>query len=421
MSKIKVLNDDYLHKDNYLYQDEWYNNKMFCIDSRKIFIDGSGKIRTSENYLIIDDKLVVDIDTESQDVYNINVVDNIKNINGIHDVGNEQLNTFLDSFNDDFISLDDSIEKMTPILEMLEKGEYYISYVNIFPITSEGNFFWDLSSDSRVFSSFDYGYLLPMYIRGAENHNFYNEDRVKYYLDRYNKTTKRPVPIIINTSGRDYENIVLDGHHKIIASYLKNEPINTIMIMKSFQYVKDALTPIPQKWLFNIKLINNHSSSVSTIFSKIEYNFKNKYKSTLNKEPSIECQNIFNDKLYKTNNKYPDLSTLMDIYHLRSDNFVKDEDGLDLRTRCLKLLNLFITERNKAKEYALKIANQTEENIDVYLAFKILSNYEDNDTREFFLNYYEYYFSDYYSNYNDNSKIENYLYKIALDYLEIEE
>lgn len=421
MSIVKILNDDYLNKDNYVYQNEWYNNKQFCIDSRKVFIEGTGKIRISEKYLVIDNKLIVDIETESQDTYNINAIDNIKNINGIHDADNEQLNNFLDSFNDDFISLDDTIEKMNPLLEMFEKGEYYIGYVNIFPITSEGNFFYDLSSDSKVLRSIDYSYLIPMYIRGAENYSYYNEERVKYYLDRYDKTTKRPVPIVINLSGYDYQNIVLDGHHKIIASYLKNEPIRAIMIMKKNQYVKEPLTPIPQKGMINIKLINNHSSSIPRIFSKIEYNFKDKYKSTLNKETSIEYKNIFNDKLYKTNNKYPDLSTLINIYHLESSSLVQDEDGLDLKTRCNKLLNLFLTDRNDAKKYALKIANQSETNIDVYLAFKILSNYQDEEIKEFFLNHYEYYYSDYYSNDNDDNNIENLLYKIAIDYLEIDE
>lgn len=420
MNKITILNDDYLNKNNNIYQNEWYNNKMFCIESKKIFIDGSGKIKTSEKYLTIDDKLIIDVERKSQDLHNISFIDNIKNINGVHDINNKELNIFLDSFNDDYISLEDSINKMTPLLEMLEKGEYYIGYVNIFPTTSEGNFFWDLSTDSRVYNSIDYAYLLPMYIRGTENYHFYNEDRVNYYLDRYNKTTTRPTPIIINLSGYDYENVVLDGHHKIIASYLNNEPIRAIMIMKNNKYVKDALTPTKQKGLFNIKLINNHPSSVSTIFSKIEYNFKDKYKSHLNKDISIEYQNIFNNTLYKTNNKYPNLSTLIHIYHTESSSFVKDEDGLDLRTRCFKLLNLFVTDRNKTKEYALKIANQTEYNIDVYLAFKMLSNYQDKDVKEFFLNYYEYYFSDYYSNYEDDSKIENSLYKIALDYLELE-
>ena len=79
---------------------------------------------------------------------------------------------------------------MTPLLEMLEKGEYYINYVNILPITTENNFFWDLSSDSRVYTSIDYGYLIPVYIRAAEAYDFYNEDRINYYLERYEKNKR---------------------------------------------------------------------------------------------------------------------------------------------------------------------------------------------------------------------------------------
>lgn len=119
---------------------------------------------------------------------------------------------------------------MTPLLEMLEKGNYYIGYINIFPITNEGNFFWNYSNDSKILTNTDYCYFLPLYIRASENYNFYNEDRLKYYLDRYDNTNKRPTPIVINC--QEYENIVIDGHHKILASYLRNEPIRAIMIMR---------------------------------------------------------------------------------------------------------------------------------------------------------------------------------------------
>lgn len=99
---------------------------------------------------------------------------------------------------------------------------------------------------------------------------------------------------------------------------------------------------------------------------------------------SIKYKKIFNHKIYKTNNKYPELSTLINIYHLEKNSLIKDEAGLDLRMCCFKLLNLFITDRKKVKEYTLKIANKTEIDIDVYLAFKILRNYNDNDVKEFF-------------------------------------
>ena len=241
MSKIKKLEITELEKRDFL------NDKLICLDSQKIYVEGNRIIKINDDYLTIDDKLVVDIEREPQDIDHINNIDNIKNINGIHQIKNQNINNFLDSFNDNFISLDDSIKKMTPLLEILEIGEYYINYVNILPITTENNFFWDSSSASRVYTSIDYGYLTPIYIRAAEKYDFYNEERVNYYLDRYEKTKERPTQIIINLSGKDYENIVLDGHHKIVASYLKNEPIKAIMIMNCKKNVKDSLTAMPQK------------------------------------------------------------------------------------------------------------------------------------------------------------------------------
>ena len=303
---------------------------------------------------------------------------------------------------------------MTPLLEMLEKGEYYINYVNILPITTESNFFWNLSSDSRVYTNIDYGYLIPIYIRAAEGYDYYNEDRVNYYLDRYKKTKERPTPIIINLSGKDYENIVLDGHHKIVASYLKNEPIKAIMIMNCKKNIKDSLTAMPQsKGIFNIKLINNHPSILSRTFAEIEYKTKKNYKSKLNKEKNIEYKNIFKDKIYETKYKYPDLGTSISIYHIYPNNFSKDEENLNVKERCYKLIDLFFNNRDKSKEYALKVAKRTDIDMDVYLAFTILFNFDDEEVIFFF--------SDYYSNYCGFDESTNYLYKISALYLDIDE
>lgn len=408
MNNIKQLEITEQEKINFL------TDKLLCIDSRKIYVEGNGTIKINDDYLTIDDKLVVDIEVEPQDTYYINTIDNIININGIHQIKNEYLNKFLDSFNDDFISLDDSIEKMTPLLEMLEKGEYYINYVNIFPTTTENKFFWDLSSDSRVYKSIGYGYLIPTYIKASEAYDFYNEDRVNYYLDRYEKTKERPTPIIINLSGEDYENIVLDGHHKIVASYLKNEPIKAIMIMKYKNNIKNTLNVIPQsEGTLKTKLVNNQSLPLSSVFTTIEYKFKNKYKSKLIKEKNVEYNNIFKDKIYETKYKYPNMETLMSIYHIQPNNFSKDEENLNVEERCYNLLNLFMNNRKESKEYALKIAKRTDVDIDVYLAFTILYNFNDDDVIFFF--------ADYYSNYCDFDESTNYLYKMSALYLDIEE
>ena len=408
MNKIKQLKITEKEKRNFL------NDKLLCIDSRKIYVEGNGTIKINDDYLTIDDKLIVDIEIEPLDTYHINTINNIKNINGIHQIKNENLNNFLDSFNDDFISLDESIKKMTSLLEMLELGEYYINYVNIFPTTTESNFFWDLSSDSRVYTSIDYGYLIPIYIRAAEGYDYYNEKRVNYYIDRYEKTKERPTPIIINLSVYDYQNIVLDGHHKIIASYLKNEPIKAIMIMKCKKNIKEQLNIVPQrKGILNIKLINNLQSEVSRKFYEIGYNTQKEYKSKLNKKQNIEYKNIFQDKVYETKYKYTNLGTLISIDYVMPYNLSKDEDNLNLKERCNKLLELFFTNRNNSKEYALKIAKRTDIDIDVYLAFTILFNFNDEDVIFFF--------SDYYSNYCGFDESTNYLYKISALYLGLDE
>jgi len=117
--------------------------------------------------------------------------------------------------------------------------------------------------------------------------------------------------------------------------------------------------------------------------------------------------------MYEKKYKYPNLGTLMTIYHIHPNNFSKDEENLNIEERCHKLLDLFLTNRNKSKEYALQIAKRTEIDIDVYLAFTILFNFNDEDVIFFFL--------DYYSNYYDFDESTNYLYKMSALYLDIDE
>ena len=69
--------------------------------------------------------------------------------------------------------------------------------------------------------------------------------------------------------------------------------------------------------------------------------------------------------------------------------------------------------RKESKEYALKIAKRTDVDKDVYLAFIILFNFDEDEVIFFF--------SDYYSNYCEFDESTNYLYKLSALYLDIDE
>ena len=54
MTKIRKLEITELERSDFL------NDKLICIDSRKIYVEGNGTIKINDDYLTIDDKLVVD-------------------------------------------------------------------------------------------------------------------------------------------------------------------------------------------------------------------------------------------------------------------------------------------------------------------------------------------------------------------------
>ena len=71
MTKIRKLEITEPEKRDFL------NDKLICIDSRIIYVEGNGTIKINDDYLTIDDKLVVDIEVEPQDIEHINTIDNI--------------------------------------------------------------------------------------------------------------------------------------------------------------------------------------------------------------------------------------------------------------------------------------------------------------------------------------------------------
>ncbi len=145
--------------------------------------------------------------------------------------------------NKDFISLEQSIQDMSPLLMLLEPGLYVIGDIKHYPTNGMDQFFWNTNNKFEVNNASAPAYLshfeldhfyfdgTPSYLYPTQHSKFYNSDRVEYYKNRLKNTNNKPRAIVYNFE--EYLSLIIDGHHKACAATLLNKSVDTITIMPS--------------------------------------------------------------------------------------------------------------------------------------------------------------------------------------------
>ncbi len=158
---------------------------------------------------------------------------------GIEKANCRELEKVRDAVNAPFVSLDRSIDDLSPILTLLESGLYVIADAVCFPTGGDGNFFWNAPNEPTespataavLLTDDDYEYVSgqPVYLYPTQNGNCYNEERVCYYMDLFRQREQPPRAIVYNFG--EFINFVLDGHHRACAAALLKRPLNCIVII----------------------------------------------------------------------------------------------------------------------------------------------------------------------------------------------
>ena len=143
--------------------------------------------------------------------------------------------------NADFISLENSIKAMEPLLKLFETGFYLIAEAECYPTDGNGNFFWNIPNEFTDFPATGLAYLKdsdtycifnqPVYLYPTQTTDCYNEERVKYYINKFNNAdNNEPRAIVYNFGG--FINFIIDGHHKACATALLGKPLKCLLIIK---------------------------------------------------------------------------------------------------------------------------------------------------------------------------------------------
>ena len=214
-------------------------------DSKVVYINGAGKLKTffSDGYYPAKIRLngipLVRINSPYCPTSNSLLATGY----GIENANCQELMEIQKEINADFISLENSIKAMEPLLKLFETGFYLIAEAECYPTDGNGNFFWNVPNEFTDSPATGLAYLKdsdtdtsyvfnqPVYLYPTQTTDCYNEERVKYYIDKFNnEDNNEPRAIVYNFGG--FINFVIDGHHKACAAALLGKPLKCLLIIK---------------------------------------------------------------------------------------------------------------------------------------------------------------------------------------------
>ena len=341
-------------------------------DSRVIYINGAGKLKTffSDGYYPAKIRLngipLVRINSPYCPTSNSLLATGY----GIENAKCQELMEIQKEINADFISLENSIKAMEPLLKLFETGFYLIAEAECYPTDGNGNFFWNVPNEFTDSPATGLAYLKdsdtdtsyvfnqPVYLYPTQTTDCYNEERVEYYIDKFNN---EPRAIVYNFGG--FINFVIDGHHKACAAALLGKPLKCLLIIKgeySQNYGED-----------NQIFLNFLSSNIRKEDIPIKYQpfLKEKEKnwgSMIINEGTVNKRQ-WEDKYINLSKKYPSLieyATKVDdlIYEnieINDEliNYCLINFDIDSQVKARKIFrNLEFLDVEKAKDFAIRYA-----------------------------------------------------------------
>jgi len=206
-------------------------------DSRVVYINGAEKLKIFCSEIRLNNTPLVQINTPDCPTSNSLLATGY----GIENANCDELMEIQKEINTDFISLENSIKAMNPLLKLFETGFYMIAEAECYPTDGNGNFFWNVPNKLTDSPATGLAYLRdtdtycvfnqPVYLYPTQTTDCYNEERVKYYIDKFNnEDNNEPRAIVYNFGG--FINFVIDGHHKACAAALLGKPLKCLLIIK---------------------------------------------------------------------------------------------------------------------------------------------------------------------------------------------
>ena len=333
---------------------------------------------------------------------------------GIENANCQELLDIREKINSNYISLDKSIENIESLLTLFKTGFYLIADAICYPTDGNKNFFWNVPNEpvetlatgpAPIYddedSYFNYIYGEPVYLYPTQTTDSYDENRVKYYIDKFKELADSSPRAIVYYLD-NFMNFVIDGHHKACASALLGEPLRCLLI------IPGVIGLCPKEIIF-------FTSSISINKKDIPYNYSSFVKAEI---PSLSSKEIIikdgivnkrkwekkyldSAKKYLTQKEYSRMVDILinnkievtdDLIEECLINFdIKNQKKMEKIIYKLKLLDI-----EKAQDIALKYAKNSlryeiNKNLREFIYKILVSIKENNEVEQIFVDYYTYY------------------------------
>ena len=219
-------------------------------DSRVVYINGAGKLReVRKEVKNLKNGYLSQIRLNNVPLIQMNkeYIPTIESLlatgYGIENANCKEILEIQGKINSDFISLENSIKTMTPLLKLLDNGFYMIADAECYPTDGNGNFFWNVPNNmvlnpataEKCLIDNDFTYIAgqPAYLYPTQTTDVYNPKRIQYYIEKLKKMNDNNEPRAIVYNFGQFINFIIDGHHKACAAALLGKPLKCILIKKA--------------------------------------------------------------------------------------------------------------------------------------------------------------------------------------------
>ena len=265
-------------------------------DSRVVYINGAGKLReVRKEVKNLKNGYLSQIRLNNVPLIQMNkeYIPTIESLlatgYGIENANCKEILEIQEKINSDFISLENSIKTMTPLLKLLDNGFYMIADAECYPTDGNGNFFWNVPNNMvlnpatamKCLRDDDFTYIgrQPVYLYPTQTTDAYNSERVDYYIEKFKKMSDNEPRAIVYNCG-EFINFIIDGHHKACAAALLGKPLKCILIKKAGYFMESE----KGKWVDKLYFFS--------LYAKVTYkNVPKKYLPFKKNELKIEKLN----------------------------------------------------------------------------------------------------------------------------------
>ena len=334
---------------------------------------------------------------------------------GIENTNCKELLDIQEKVNSNYLSLEKSIENIEPLLTLLETGFYLVADAICYPTDGDKNFFWNVPNQqvetlatgpAAIYDDedayFNYIYGEPVYLYPTQTTDSYDENRVKYYIDKFKELSDSSPRAIVYYLD-NLMNFVIDGHHKACASALLGEPLRCLLIIPGVV----ARYPNEIKIFFSSSIIINKKDIPYNYSSFVKYEFPSlSSKEIIIKDGNVnkrkwEKKYLDSAKKYLTQKEYGRMVDILINNKIEvTDDLIEDcliNFDIKSQTKMEKIIyKLRLLDIEKAQVIALKYAKNSlkyeiNKNLREFI-YKILVGIKDNDEIEqIFVDYYTYY------------------------------